>query len=245
MSNILKSIHVSTQTLEFKHAPKELFNRSRAVYAYCSPQYTGKLFMVKMSIAGAQYVLGYFQTLPTAARFADMASLFFKPYRRGEPVFNFNEAQAVFDLANETEAVALLEKIWHCLNDAGKLTEEKEEKPVAEEKILKAKTVFVEDLKMISEAFDKRLREHEAALDRIACRLDAIEQKTNLIEIVTAPKEQRTQFIPNPNLPPPYDAAELEKEGLTCAANQSIADANKAAETFQTNQHSTPTIKWP
>ena len=215
-NNILKEVHARTQKLEFKSAVNYPFDRSKTIYAYSSPQYP-KLFMVKMSISGTQQVLGYFQTLQTAARFADMASLFFREYRKGDPMFNFSEAQARFDLENEPEALELLEQIFTALNTAGKLKLKFKSKPIS--------------LELRFAALQNEVNNFIADIHR---RLDAIEKKTDLIEIISAPREKRAEILEKLGSPVPYDAEELRKEGLNFEANQpQLINTNKKG------------IKWP
>lgn len=85
--------------------------------------------LVQMTISGKQYLLGEKIYDPEiACRFADMASLRFRKYRRGNPRWNFSEAQAIADTANTEEnggqlAVFLLTCLENKLRRAGMLVE--------------------------------------------------------------------------------------------------------------------------
>ncbi len=89
------SLIKSARHLKFSDEPVPC-NRNLFVYATA-----GNSFVVQMSIAGSQVVLAYIDDRQSALRFADMASLRFQRYRKGPPKYNYSEAQAIADTANE------------------------------------------------------------------------------------------------------------------------------------------------
>src|SRR5688572_19074090 len=62
----------------------------------------GQVFVVQLSISGTQRELGEFSEIEPALRFADMATLRFKRYRK-RSTYNFSEAQAIADTNNTEE----------------------------------------------------------------------------------------------------------------------------------------------
>jgi hypothetical protein len=96
---------------------------------YVTPSHRcGSGFIVKMSISGQQHTLADgIIDLEIACRFADMASLRFKKFRRNLK-WNFSEAQAIADTRNDEEnggqlANFLLARLHNRLEEAGQLKE--------------------------------------------------------------------------------------------------------------------------
>lgn len=87
----------------------------------------GRTFRVRLCIGGKQHVIGITRKGANAARFADMARLFFWPYRMRDKrlpedsEFNFGIADTQHALETNHEAVRLLEKLRDHLIKVAKL----------------------------------------------------------------------------------------------------------------------------
>lgn len=110
----LKDIHFDIEpedVTDFLQA--QMDDRTRNI-SFCPD---GKTYRVRMYLGGKQRLLGLTLSGPTAARFADMARIFFWPYRLRdcrEPLasdMNYSVELANRDLAENEPAVALLEAI--------------------------------------------------------------------------------------------------------------------------------------
>jgi len=142
-----------------------------------------KTWAVRMYLAGAQRTLGHCQgDIEPALRFADMARMFFWPYRvRGcaEPTdvfLNFSVARAQNDLQYETEARAMLEDTKNHLLKIGALSSSEDREQLrreAREKRAKLRTLRGEILGM-HDVWLNRLGAIESKLEK---KLDALERK--------------------------------------------------------------------
>lgn len=140
MANIVgqaKDLFFLAPLIESKENPPRL---------YVYPRNNG--LMVQMSISGRQHLIGSgLQDMEIACRFADMATLRFKKYRR-RLAWNYSEAQAIADTANTEEnggALAnwLLARLASELGNDGMLEERKEvfHSPVKEKQKPNRRTV--------------------------------------------------------------------------------------------------------
>lgn len=88
---------------------------------------SGRTFRVRLCIGGKQHVIGVTRKGPNAARFADMARLYFWPYRMRDKrlpedsEFNFGIVDTQHALETHHEAVRLLERIRDHLIKVAKL----------------------------------------------------------------------------------------------------------------------------
>lgn len=104
-------------------------------YVYGREKRNGEtVFAVQLSISGTQRELGEFSDLEPALRFADMATLRFRKYRRNS-VFNYSEAQAVADTANDEDnggklAIYILSRQENVLRAGGNLSEVSRSAPI-------------------------------------------------------------------------------------------------------------------
>lgn len=121
----LKGVNFDT-TLEDHREFVQAIIQDRARNVSCCPD--GKTYRVRMYIGGKQRTIGLTEVPANAARFADMARIFFWPYRLRdcrEPSLadmNFSVEQANEDLATNERAVELLTSIRDHFINHGMLT---------------------------------------------------------------------------------------------------------------------------
>lgn len=149
-----------------------------------------KTYRIRMYIGGKQRFLGATTNGPAAARFADMARIFFWPYRQRdcrEPVLtdmNNSVEQAKQDLAENEPAVRLLDAIKAHLLAIGAINETELDQPrkesrrsVAEETAQFLRELAAERKDILAEQA-KFFDEIRKAFHHILERLTALEENT-------------------------------------------------------------------
>jgi hypothetical protein len=189
----------------------EILNDSRSLrYVQLMPNM--KTWAVRLYVGGLNRIIGFSNRLSTALRYADMAAMTFWPYRiRGacEPVdadLNFSVEQAKEDLANETDAVKLLDEIVNYLKDAGAIPDIKklnEQRKLDRKEREKRKTVRYEFMQLhetqmsVLAEINERLKHLEAVIAQKQINPEWVRASHDLL-LQQSPYSVFKRSVPNP-----------------------------------------------
>lgn len=139
---------------------------------------------VQLSVSGRQRLIGHKILDPEiACRFADMASLRFRKYRK-HTKWNFSEAQAIADTKNDEEnggmlACFLLTRLFNRWRNAGTLKEIEAtpEKPKSNRRTVESRLVVLEE-----QLNELRIDAIEKRLDNALLTIASLQDKVFLLE---------------------------------------------------------------
>lgn len=191
---------------------KPLIDPEKTSPRYNVYAYRGKAScVVKLTLSGVQQVLGYFDNLEIASRYADMATLKFHKFIK-RPRFNFSEAQAKTDDENDGYEITdtdkspgfahfILTRIFNEYNQAGKLVE------------------VSGQLKPETGKRGRKLAEYLQFVKRLSVTVEQLQSEVRTLKQKVATLEGRvTAITPEP----PIDGAQPAPTPLTvwCPTNQ-------------------------